>query len=175
MQVIHIMSGVPGCGKTTHINKYARNCDHVLHRDVLRANLREELNSTEYFPVPAAEEYNRWIDACAAMLRTYKDDGGDFWFDQTTLSNGSLIKFINALNDEVDLHPFTIVVECIHVPLDECLRRNAMREGFARVPDDTVKDMAKHYSINTAEVRAHLKPFLAERVCVDHLTNNKED
>lgn len=86
MSNLHIMCGLPASGKSTYISKWAFMDDRIVHRDEVRAALRERFHTDQYFPCPADEEYGYFLDAC----RYAANRGVDLWIDQTTLSVGSV-------------------------------------------------------------------------------------
>ena len=161
MRTIHICSGVPGSGKTTYTEALDKSTNFVVHRDEVRASLRKHAieetgKDPGYFPCSAELEYKAWVAACAMAIIDHPSYN-HFWFDQTTLGNGSARKFINALaeilnqpnisaRDHIDF--FDIHIEVFDVPLKTCLERNALREGDLRVPDDIMENMANAFSPN---------------------------
>ena len=98
MSNLHIMCGLPASGKTTYISKWAFADDRVVHRDEVRAMLRKRLNSDQYFPCSADEEYGYFLDACRYAAIDASGRGVDLWIDQTTLSSGSAHKLLKGLN-----------------------------------------------------------------------------
>lgn len=151
---IHLLSGIPGSGKTTWINSL--NPKYVLHRDEVRAELRKQMNSQEYFPVSQKQEYEYWISACADMVNSHPD-AADIYFDQTTISTSAAVKFINALNKRINVENYCIVIENFICPLEVALRRNAKREGFERVPDKVLKQMFRAHNLNLFDILDNIK------------------
>jgi len=143
MQEIHITSGIPASGKSTWAKQYVadRLYDNIVYlsRDELRAGLRTMLNCTEYFPLPAAEEWNIWIEE---TINPAIDVGESVVIDQTTINRDSLIKLLASINIPVECK---LVFHFFLTPLEECLRRNVFREGFERVPDDVIQRMHKGF------------------------------
>lgn len=141
MRTINIMSGIPGCGKTTYIEKNAEWCDVALHRDEFRAKLRESMNTTEYFPVPAAKEWELWIETITTAL-TGKQN---VWIDQTTIGTGALAKLLKALPLTED---DTIIIHVFNPSFQTALARNALRSGLERVPEDVMLSMHRNFTKN---------------------------
>lgn len=143
MRTINIMSGIPGCGKTTYITTSADYRDIQLHRDDFRAELRAEHNNESYFPVSATEEWRLWANKINTTLAEYPEN--NIWIDQTTIGVGALSKLYHALNltsnDRIIVHVFNL-------PLNICKGRNNLREGFARVPDDVMLSMFNNFRRN---------------------------
>lgn len=141
MRTINIMSGVPGCGKTTYIEKHAEWGEGVLHRDEFRAQLRESMNTTEYFPVPANEEWRLWIGKINNLL--IEHPGIPVWIDQTTIGTGALAKLIKELHLRDGDH---ILVHVFNLPLDVCMQRNAQRTGLECVPENVLESMHGNFT-----------------------------
>lgn len=133
------MSGVAGCGKSTWVREHAAWGDYVLSRDEFRDYLRRTLGKpNDYFPCPEPEEWKLWtkhiIDCMKAGPAT------DVWIDQTTLTQKALEKLLFALClDFTDSDVVQVVV--MKVPLERIKEQNALREGFARVPDEVIESM----------------------------------
>lgn len=143
MRIINIMSGIPGCGKTTYITTNADYRDIQLHRDDFRAELRAEHKNTSYFPVSANEEFKLWSDKINTTLAEYPEN--NIWIDQTTIGVGALSKLYKALNLTPNDH---IIVHVFNLPLNICKGRNNLREGLARVPDDVMLSMFNNFRRN---------------------------
>lgn len=176
MRKLHIMSGLPASGKSTYCEKHGReNGDIVIHRDEVRNHLRELLGSEEYFPCSPDAEYAFYM----SYIRTAATASDkDIWIDQTTLSNGAAKKLIQALDFAVpldeDYEPeVDIIIEILHTPFEVCLERNANREGFARVPDETMQSMNRGFGIST-KLFDMLSPRISKHISINHI-NYKED
>lgn len=129
--------------------------DRIVHRDEVRAALRERFHTDQYFPCPADEEYGYFLDACRYAAIDAANRGVDLWIDQTTLSVGSAFKLLKGLNALQPLYTtFSMIIfEQLCTPLAVCLERNKMRKGFERVPEDTMLSMAKSYLLDMVAVR----------------------
>lgn len=149
MKTIHLMSGLPGSGKSHYLDHCIGedSFNRILHRDDIRAQLRVARNKPdEYFPVPEPEEYEAWITACVSVMIAHPD-AHHYWFDQTTLGNGAVAKFYNALaialnHIGIDICDYLFTVEIMDTEYETCVARNAKREGFAKVPEKVLESMA---------------------------------
>lgn len=163
VNTIHIMSGVPGSGKSSFIERNKATYDLVLSRDKWRDQLREEMNSKDYFPVPNLAEWMLWIEYLRNSILNEAPQIGDIWIDQTSCSTGSIIKLINELKAVFKYLPFNreynIEVDIMDVPLDVCLERNSGRQGRAVVPEDVIKSMWNHRIISNKNVRNTAYPY----------------
>lgn len=171
MRTIHLMSGLPGSGKSTYMRNHAQLSDVAVSRDYVRNRIREELGSNDYFPVAADVEYRCWILECAKAIRLSRMNAHcDVWFDQTSLNAGSIVKFLKALIAEVgdNLEDYYIVVEAIHTPVDTCIERDSFRTGFEHVGEVIIRKMHGGFRVITDDIRRGL-PDLAHRIVVHHL------
>lgn len=116
---IWLLCGIPGSGKSTWAT--AQNNGLIVSRDEIRFSLLEPGDT--YF----AKEKKVWKQ----FIKTIKDNIGKFdniYVDATHLNWVSRRKIITALNyTNIGVIVFT-------TPFEECLKRNAKREGLRKVP-----------------------------------------
>jgi predicted kinase len=74
------------------------------------------------------------------MTRTAIMNGYDVILDNTHLVPAT-VKKVHKLAEKIG--DVRVVEKAFNVPIAECLRRNALREGFAKVPDSAILGMAK--------------------------------
>lgn len=142
-RTIYIMSGLPASGKSHWIQQNAKWGDTVCSRDDFRDLLRTQYNTDKYFPVSSKKEYQLWAEhLCRCLAATME---GEIYIDQTTLTQGALNKLLDAIYKE--LSPLdTICIVNIVASTDACIKRNAAREGHAKVPESVI------YSMSTSRI-----------------------
>lgn len=134
MSRLIITRGLPASGKTTAARAWVAEDPATrarVNRDDLRAMLHGGRLGTE------AQESQVSIaqqEAVAGFLRA----GYDVVCDDTNLHPEHLDVLRNdALHESHDVE----VWDFTHVPLDECIARDAQRKGAARVGEDVIRDM----------------------------------
>ena len=132
MPTLTITRGLPGSGKTT----WAKQQPDLIrvNRDDLRRMLHGGIRGgAAEVQVTAAQRA-----AVAALLR----DGADVVCDDTNLRSRVVRELAElALLSGADWH----VQDFTDVPLDECIRRDALRDGDARVGEDVIRGMHERY------------------------------
>lgn len=138
---LRIMVGLPGSGKSAWVKQETARLEDdgyttaAVSRDAIRFSMLQD--GEDYFAHETAvyDEFVRQINECLQV-------GINFVFvDATHLSRGSRAKLLNRIAP--DCHT-RLVFDIIDTPLSVCLKRNAKREGRARVPDATLKSMASN-------------------------------
>lgn len=126
MPTLYVLCGAPGCGKSTWAKGMAQNAIHI-SRDIIRFNLLDE--NDDYFDKETLV-FKLFIKAIQDGL----NNNNNVIADATHLNLGSRQKLLSNLN----LDNVYVKVVYFRVPLQTCLRRNEMREGRAKVPEDVV-------------------------------------
>ena len=127
----YIMSGIPGCGKSTWARKFTAEHDNVVNvsRDEIRFSLLADGN--DYF---ARED-----DAVAIFYSEINEalaEGHDVIADATHISERALRNTMRRI--DIDCNK---VLVSFDTPLDTCIARNALRDGRARVPERVIRNM----------------------------------
>lgn len=127
----YIMSGVPGCGKSTWARKFIAEHDNVVNvsRDEIRFSLLAD--NDDYFACEdetVAIFYSEINEALAA--------GHDVIADATHISERALRETMRRIDIDCDK-----VLVSFDTPLDTCIARNAHRDGRARVPERVIRNM----------------------------------
>lgn len=143
MAKLIIARGLPASGKSTYARAWVAE-DPVrrarVNRDDLRAMAHNSAFIVQTDSQPGTE---RAIQAARdAAITALLKRGMDVVSDDTNLVSRTvrdLRRLAVLAGAEFE------IVDLTDVPLDECLRRNALREGVARVPEDRIRDMHARY------------------------------
>lgn len=137
-KILTIMCGAPGSGKSTWLRSNANNANSIV---ISRDQIRFEM-------VPEDEPYfSKEEDVFKTFIRQIQnaidDETGPvhIYVDATHMTEAGRRKVLDRLKlDNVQLE--AMVFRC---SLDETLRRNALREGRALVPESAVINMYNSY------------------------------
>lgn len=140
MQTILVLKGCPGCGKST-IAKQMLVDEPNRWRRVNKDDLRNMFDG-KYI----AESDPLVLDIHNKLVKMFLLEGSDIIVDNTNLQQRSLNKIHRIAEERGDV---TVIEKCIEVPLEECLRRNALRQGDACVPENIVRAMYKSFQKHT--------------------------
>ena len=134
---LYILCGPAGCGKTTWANHFIDEYDiRYVSRDAIRYSLLEE--DDNYF----AHEKEAFRKFSATIAQTLVD-GFSVIADATHLNDISRYKLTRAIDQYT--RDYYIVYVIFEVPEDVSLERNNQRKGYARVPEQVVKQMYKNF------------------------------
>lgn len=128
------MSGAPGCGKSTWINKQITEHGGIhISRDAVRfAHIKD---GEQYF-AREDEVFKQFVNAANAAI-TDENGPEDIYIDATHLNVNSRAKILRQLN----LNGAQLNIVCFKVPLETCLERNEHRTERAYVPKSAVRRM----------------------------------
>ena len=131
MNNLYLMVGAPASGKSSYANNFAESNGKpikVVSRDTIRFSLLDD--GAPYFSKEKAV-FNKFIKEINEGL-----DNGDVIADATHINEVSRMKVIKR----IDLSKCK--VSCIVLLTDEltAIKRNHLREGRARVPDQVIRD-----------------------------------
>ena len=133
---VWLMCGTPGSGKSTWIQKQMKtNPGAWCSRDAVRFSMVSE--DEDYF-ARENEVFEAWIFSIQAAIANSAIE--NVYIDATNLNEKSRDKVLNRLN----LENMTLCAVNFTVPLEECIRRNDLREGRAKVPRSVIRRM--HFS-----------------------------
>lgn len=126
----YILSGVPGCGKSTWARNFAAKMPkYIKHisRDEIRFSLLKD--GEDYFAHEGEVLFTFYRKANEALA-----EGKSVIMDATHTSERALFETLRRI--KVDAK---IVFVSFDVPLDTCIARNAQREGLACVPEKVIR------------------------------------
>ena len=138
---VWLLVGIPGSGKSTWVQKQMKtNPGAWCSRDAVRFSMVGE--DEEYF-ARENEVFEAWIFSIQAAIANNAVE--NVYIDATHLNEKARDKVLNRLN----LENATLCAVNFTVPLEECIRRNDLREGRAKVPRSVIRRM--HFSFVPAE------------------------
>lgn len=140
----YITVGLPASGKSTWAREFAtkNNCI-IINNDTIRNQIYQELGH---------RQWSREIEAKVKEIReqqilTAKAEQKDVIVDNTHMnpwSREQIIDFCKQNGFDVEIVDFT------HVPVEECIRRDSLREGHERVGEDIILKMWRKYKTKKA-------------------------
>ena len=147
MSRLFIMCGLPASGKSTFARQFIRDNDiRYVSRDEIRFSMVKE--NEEYFS-REKEVFKKFAGTIAQTLI----DGFDVIADATHLNRISRDKLIRAIDQYTTKYTITYIV--LETSLETCMKRNALREGWARVPGSVMKSMAENWEDITISEKSY--------------------
>lgn len=141
-KTLWLMCGVAGSGKTWFAkNKLMKGYGwDYISRDEVRFSMIKD--GEEYFSHETAV-FNEFVEKIAIAL----DWGHDNVIaDATHLNWGSRRKLLKALSKSCVLEDVDVIPVVIDAKLGDILERNKLRDGRARVPEETIRRMYRNIS-----------------------------
>ena len=134
MKTLYVMIGTPGSGKSTWINSVVPTAT-VISPD---AYLTDKYNY-DWSPVRAAEAWAASYQSLgrAIVNEMFMEPDAEYVWDSvnaTPRDRGAVLNFAKGAG-------WHVVAVYFDTPFEECVRRNALREKFRRVPDKTMADI----------------------------------
>lgn len=142
MNTLYIMVGCPASGKSWFAKHkmLSTGCCYVSRDDICFNRLKPGEN---YF-AHEKEVYNVFINSIAALLS--HDDDVRVIADATHICWPSRWKLLNNLQRKgIDLDKINIIPIVMVTDVETIYARNAQREGLARAPEETIRDMIESY------------------------------
>lgn len=129
--------GIPASGKTTETEKYRLKGYAIYSSDEIRAEIEEKL-ATGQMVMPTNTDLNSLVfDTIKQRTITSLKKGQSVVVDATNLGRKRRMNFRKSLYK----------IDCVQIcvlfitSIDECVRRNALRVGYAKVPEDAMYRM----------------------------------
>lgn len=140
MRTFFVLRGLPGSGKSTwakELLKKEPSRFKRVNRDDLRVMLDDGIwtKEDEVFTVSVQNK----------IVKDALSEGYDVILDNTHLVP-AVLKKIHKLAESVG--DVKVIERTFNVSVEECLRRNSLREGKARVPDKVILDLARQSGID---------------------------
>lgn len=135
MKIVILLRGLPASGKSSYARELLKK-EPLKWKRVSRDDLRAMFDNSDFSAIN--EDFIRKIrdQLIVSSLR----DGFNVIVDDTNLVPSTVKKLHKLVASVGD-------VKVIHMPfntsVDECLKRNALREGVAKVPEKVIHSMAK--------------------------------
>lgn len=142
MKELVMLQGLPGSGKTTWAKEQVARLDIRAVR-VNKDDIRRELEATGW----------QWSSKDETTVQEIRDrrlieamvEGADLVIsDDTNFAR----RHQQRLRELADAHDYAFRVLPFVTPIDECIARDAQREGVARVGEDVIRRMAHTYSLD---------------------------
>ena len=135
---IYILCGVPGSGKSTWARKQIEELDGkgiIISRDAIRFSM---LGDDDAYFAHEDAVFDEFIKKIQEAINDQEHTS--IFIDATHLNEKNRNKVLSRIwrmGDDV------IIGVYFDVPLEECLRRNALRTGRALVPETVIKNMCE--------------------------------
>lgn len=155
MRTVYILKGLPASAKSTFardLMKREPNRWVRVNRDDLRAMFHNSAYSKDN------EEFIRGVQD-QLILQALRD-GKDVIVDNTHLVPQTLKKLHRLLASVGDVK---VIEKAFNISITEAKRRNALREGVARVPDHVIDGMARGAGIDRGRVLEDREFYYAPR------------
>jgi predicted kinase len=160
-----ITVGLPGSGKSTWAREYVEHNPNtvIVNNDSIRAEYMEREKIDKW--TPTVENYVRCQREL--MIQTAHFKGHDVIVDNTHMNpktRKQIVDFCESIGYETELVDFQ------HVSVEECVQRDAQREGKAQVGEKVIRDMYRKFSPRPAEgalPRWDQNPNLTKAIIVD--------
>ena len=163
---IHLMCGIPASGKTTWINaEVARQMEE--NRSAVRVS-RDDIRKVmigdgEYFS-KEKEVFKAFIDEINECIKLGFED---IYIDATHINKASRHKVLSQLKPN---HSSTLIIEVMPFVVEKCIEFNNKREGFAKVPEEAIRNMNEKWEEPTIEEFSNfIKPNFFAKVKISHI------
>lgn len=144
MRTLIITKGLPASGKSTFARQLLRK-ESKRWKRVNKDDLRNMLDDGSYDA--NREEFVRQVQD--SLIKQALREGYDVIVDNTHLVS-TTVKKLHKLAENIG--DVKVIEKAFDVPLAECIKRNALREGSARIPDNAIYRMARSAGLDRGRV-----------------------
>lgn len=136
MSEFKMLVGLPACGKSTYSAKLEKEGYSVFSSD----SIRQELG---FGP---GEGSGKVFELMQNRTRKALSEGKNVIYDATNLSRKNRVSILESIKN------YDCDKECVLFtePIEECIRRDDAREGFAHVGKDVIKRMSESFTVPMA-------------------------
>lgn len=136
MKTLFVLSGPPASGKSTYLRSldFSKGNAAVVSRDQIRFSMLMPWD--DYF----AHEDEVWHEY-VRQSRLALELNDIVFLDATHINPRSRTKILR----ELDLSDAVVMGMNFHASLDDCIARNAAREGRAHVPESALRDIYERW------------------------------
>ena len=165
---IILTRGIPGSGKSTWAKAWVAESPETR----IRLNWDDMRNMLGPYWVPSREHINKVMLWCAVNTAAYCDKPYDMVIDNMNL-NPKEVKFwkniVGTQNGDPDGYQYEIEFKDFFIPLEECIRRDAMRPN--PIGEKVIRETWKRYKhfIQTTEVEKYvdnLRKYTGKPKCI---------
>lgn len=143
LKKVFLLSGAPGCGKSTWVRAHMDTQSEWVSRDNIRFSFLQE--GDDYFAYED-DVFDIFINYINQSLENPNLE--TIFVDATHLSAASRKKVINKLRKN-NIEELNCV--CFTTPIEVCLERNGQRTGRSKVPKSVVRRMFYSHTVPTPE------------------------
>jgi len=166
MKKLLILKGLPASGKSTYSKSLLLSEPNKWKR-INRDDLRKMLDDSAY--TKQNESFIRIVQD--ELIYKALNNNFNVVLDNTSLISETLKKLHILAEDVGDV---LVIEKGFNTPIEECHRRNSLREGIAKVPSDVIDNMAKHAGITRGVVLADSEVYYPARNAFKTVEQNAE-
>ena len=156
MSTLYVMVGIPGSGKSTWAKVNLTDAEYI-SRDTVRLSI---IKDNEDLFAHEDEVYDKFVSILADGLRNNRN----MVADATHMSHGARAKLVRAIEKAgVKADQYQIVFVYMNTPIEECIRRDDLREGRAHVTAPVIRRMARSLSCPAADEFPNIKEVIQVR------------
>ena len=144
LKKVFLLSGTPGCGKSTWVRAQMDIYSEWISRDKIRFCFLQE--DEDYF-AHEDDVFDVFINYINQSLENPNLE--NIFIDATHLNEKGRAKVLNKIVSRKNIEELNCV--CFTTPLEVCLERNEKRTGRSKVPKSVVRRMFYSHTVPTLE------------------------